>query len=278
MYITPFKTRNFSWTANLNWSRNRNKVESLFEGSSNLLLATFQGGVSINATIGEPYGTLRGQNFVYHANGQRLIGANGRYLRSETSNEVIGNPNADWIGGINNTLKYKNVSLSWLIDTRQGGDVFSLDLYYGLATGIPIETAMLNELGKPSRNSIDDGGGIINQGVTEDGKPNAVRVVNDQFGTFGYRRVPAAGFVYDASYVKLREAVLTYTLPNKILESAKVFKGIEFSIIGRNLWIIDKKLPHADPEEAISAGNLQGYQGGAYPTTRSFTFNFKFRF
>ena len=276
-YGTPIQTRDFSWTMNVNWTRNRNKVKELFEGSSNLLLATFQGGVSINATLGEPYGTLRGQNFVY-TNGQKTIGTNGRYLRSGTSNEVIGNPNPDWIGGINNSLKYKNLGLSWLVDIRQGGDLFSLDLYYGLATGGYPETAGLNELGKPSRNSIADGGGIINPGVTADGKPNTVRVVNNQFGSYGYRRVPAAGFIYDASYVKLREVVFTYSVPSSAMKMFPGFKGVDLNLIGRNLWIIHKNLPYADPEENISSGNLQGYQGGAYPTTRTFTFNVKFRF
>jgi hypothetical protein len=58
----------------------------------------------------------------------------------------------------------------------------------------------------------------------------------------------------------------------------KPFKGIDLSLIGRNLWIIDKNLPYADPEETISAGNLQGYQGGAYPSVRNFMFNLKLRF
>ncbi len=278
VYGTPVQTRDFSWTMNVNFTRNRNKVESLFEGSSNLLLATFQGGVSINATLGQPYGTLRGSNFVYHASGQRQILANGRFQQSTTANEVIGNPNPDWIGGLNNSLKYKNFGLSWLIDVRQGGDLFSLDLYYGLATGQYQETAGLNDLGNPSRNALTAGGGIINQGVYADGKPNITRVTNAEFGTYGYRRLPAAGFIYDASYVKLREVVLTYSLPKSILSKINAFKGIDFNLIGRNLWIIHKNLPYADPEESISSGNLQGYQSGAYPTTRGITFNVKMKF
>ncbi|MDB5199977.1 MAG: TonB-linked outer membrane protein SusC/RagA family [Chitinophagaceae bacterium] len=290
VYGTPVQTKDFSWTINLNWTRNRNTVKSLFEGSSNLLLANFQGGVSINATLGQPFGTLRGQNFVYFdANSptktktsgtpaERITSANGRYRLSTTSNEVIGNPNPDWIGGINNTLKYKNLSLSWLIDVRQGGELFSLDLYYGLATGLYPETAGLNDLGKPSRNSLANGGGIINQGVDATGKVNTVRVTNAEFGSYGYRRVPAAGFIYDASYVKLREAVLTYSLPKNIMNHIPGFKGIDLSLIGRNLWLIHKNLPYADPEENISSGNYQGYQSGAYPTTRTIAFNVKFKF
>lgn len=279
VYATPVRTSDFSWTINLNWTRNRNKVQSLFEGSSNLLLANFQGGVSVNATLGEPYGTLRGSDFVYDsATGQRVILANGRYKFSSTSNVVIGNPNPDWIGGINNTLRYRNVSLSWLVDFRQGGDVFSLDMYYGLATGLYPETAGLNDLGNPLRLPIAQGGGIIREGVTEDGKPNTKRVEAYNFGAYGYRYTPAKAFVYDASYIKLREVVLTYSIPKKVLGKISVFKGIDLNLIGRNLWIIHKNLPYADPEETVSSGNLQGYQTGAYPTTRTVAFNLKLRF
>ena len=278
LYGTPYKSKDFSWDININWSRNRNKVVKLFEGSENVELANFQGGVSLNATLGQPYGTIRGNNFVFDsASGQRVVGANGRYLLSETSNEVIGDPNPNWIGGINNTLKYKNLALSFLIDMRQGGDLFSLDLYYGMATGLYPETAGLNDLGNPSRLPISQGGGIILPGVKQDGKPNDIRVSNTNFGTYGYRYNPDAMFIYDASYLKLREVVLTYTLPKETMSRLKPFKGIDFSLIGRNLWIIHKNLPYADPEETISAGNLQGYQGGAYPSVRTFAFNVKLR-
>ncbi|HEY0109352.1 MAG TPA: SusC/RagA family TonB-linked outer membrane protein, partial [Fibrella sp.] len=276
LYGTPVQTQDFSWTVNVNWSKNENEVVELFEGAENLVLGNFQGGVSINATVGQPYGTIRGSDYVY-TNGQRTVNqANGRYLISPTSNTVIGNVNPDWIGGINNSLRYKNLSLSFLIDTRQGGNVFSLDMFYGLGTGLYPETVANNDLGNPSRNPVSQGGGIILPGVAPDGKPNQVRRANSE-GTLGYRQ-PAGGFVYDASYIKLREAVIGYALPRTITDRLKPFKGIDLSLVGRNLWIIDKELPYADPEEMLGAGNLQGYQSGAYPTMRTFTFNVKFRF
>ena len=273
---SPVQKKDFSWTVNLNWTRNRNKVVKLFEGADNLVLASFQGGVTLNATLGQPYGTIRGSNFVY-TNGQKTVDNSGFYLFSPTSNEVIGDPNPDWTGGINNTLRYKNLSLSFLVDVRKGGDVFSLDMYYGLATGLYPETAGKNDLGKPSRNAIADGGGVILPGVYQDGKANISRIANE-YGTFGYVVVPAAGFVYDASYVKLREAVLTYSLPTEITAKLNPFKGIDISLIGRNLWIIHKNLPYSDPEEIISSGNLQGYQGGAYPSVRTLALNLKLKF
>src|SRR4029079_15954002 len=148
---------------------------SLYDTSQNLLITNFQSDVTLNATLGQPYGTLRGSNFVY-LNGERVVETTGQtagyYKESGTANEVIGNINPDWIGGISNTFKYKNLALSFLIDVRQGGDVFSLDMYYGLATGLYPETAGLNDKGQPVRNKLDNGGGVIFPGVTADGKPN----------------------------------------------------------------------------------------------------------
>lgn len=282
-YGSPVRTNNFSWTINVNWSKNRNKVEELFKDEAgneidNIILGSFQGGVTLNATKGLPYGTIRGKDFVY-TNGQKTISAtSGRYLQTAESNIPIGDVNPDWIGGINNALRYKNLSLSWLIDHREGGDLFSLDMYYGLATGLYPETAGLNDLGNPSRNTVANGGGVILPGVNPDGKINTTRASNTDFGLYGYARQPNKSFVYDAGYTKLREAVLTYSLPTGVIRSLRPFRGIDVSLIGRNLWIIHKNLPYADPEEIISAGNLQGYQVGAYPTVRTFAFNLKLRF
>lgn len=280
VFGTPVQSKDFAWNINVNFARNRNKVLSLFEGAQNLVLADFQAGVSLNATLGQPYGTIRGSNFVYTEDGkgtpQRTVSqSNGRYLLSSTSNEVIGNANPDWTGGISNSLRFKNLTFSFLIDTRQGGDLFSLDLYYGFGTGLYPETVLPNDLGNPSRNTIANGGGIILPGVAPDGSPNTFRRSNSE-GTLGYRQ-PAAGFIYDASYIKLREVAISYALPGSFVSKLKYFKGIDLSLTGRNLWIIDKNLPYADPEESISSGNLQGYQSGAYPTTRTFTLNAKFR-
>lgn len=276
-YGTPVQTSNFSWNINLNWTRNRNRVEELTAGVDAITLGTFQGGVSLVAALNEPYGVIRGSDFVY-TNGQPTINpANGRPVRTTTSNINIGNVNPDWIGGVNNQLRYKNLSLSFLVDMRQGGDLFSLDLYYGLATGLYPETAGINDQGKESRLPVAEGGGVILPGVNPDGKVNTTRAGNTIFGLYGYLRQPNKAFIYDASFVKLREAILSYSLPKSVFGRTP-FKGIDFSLIGRNLWIIHKNLPYADPEEIISAGNLQGYQVGAYPTVRTFTFNVKLRF
>jgi len=265
----PVSTPDFSWDITVNWTRNRNIVMSLFDTAKNLSLATTQGGISVNATVGQPYGTLQGRA-VRTLNGQKLVNADGYYMTTSTTTNVLGNVNPDWTGGVYNTLRYKNFSLGFLIDMRQGGSLFSLDQYYGAMTGVAEQWAGLNDKGNPKRDLPEDGGGILFPGVTEDGKANTQYVVKD-----ANIAVPVSEFVYDASYIKLRELTLSYALPTALIQKTKAFKAIELSLIGRNLWIIHKNLPDSDPEENLSSGNIQGIQSGAYPTPRFFGFNLK---
>ncbi|MDB5262026.1 MAG: hypothetical protein JWQ14_1307, partial [Adhaeribacter sp.] len=296
-FITPVKTDALTWTVNANWSRNRNKVVALYDELDNLLIQNYQGGITTNATLDRPMNMLRGTDYVYNENGEKTIGANGYYVRSATANVEIGNPNPDWFGGVANTLTYKGVSLYFLVDVKKGGQLFSLDRYYGLATGMYEETAGLNELGNESRSPVvrnADGsyaptsGGIILEGVYApgtkingvdvSGQPNTIRASNTNYGLFGYVREPNSAFIYDASYVKLRELSLSYSLPETLISRIKPFKGVDVSLVGRNLWIIDKNIPGSDPEENLSAGRFgQGFQSGAYPTTRNIGFNLRFR-
>jgi hypothetical protein len=156
-----------------------------------------------------------------------------------------------------------------------GGKLFSLDQYYGQMSGILPYTTGKNDLGNPVRDSVSHGGGIILPGVTADGKKNTTRVTIFSSISTVY---PQSHYAYDASYIKLREASLTYHLPNKALSFQHVVKSVDLSILGRNLWLIHKNLPMADPEENLAAGNLQGYQSGVYPTVRSLGINAKLKF
>ncbi|GLU43663.1 SusC/RagA family TonB-linked outer membrane protein [Allomuricauda sp. NBRC 101325] len=280
LWATPLKSNDFSWDVNISWGQNKNKVLSLPRGLPALQLASVQSGLSINAVVGEPFGTLYGSDFVY-LNGKRVINESGNYEVTESQNENLGTFQPEWKGGLKNTFKYKSLSLSFLIDMQKGGKVFSLDTWYGMATGLYPETAGLNELGNPKRTPVTDGpdsGGILLDGVQADGTTNTIRARMDYYAnTLGYARAPHALHVYDASYVKLREVALSYSLPSKLL-SESFFKGITLSATGRNLWIIHKNMPYSDPEAGLSSGNLQGYQSGAYPSTQDYGFSVKLEF
>jgi len=262
----------------LNWSRNKSKVLSLSEGVDNIVLNSYQGGISANATVGEPFGVLKGTGFMFADDGQKVVNSSGYYIA--VPDQIIGDPNPDWIGGINNRISYKGLALSFLFDMQQGGDVFSLDMHYGQGTGVPANTVGINDLGNDWRLPVADGGGIILPGVKEDGSPNDIHARADYFGGVFYwgtsSRNPAQKTVYDASFVKLREAAITYTLPNNLINSFA--EKVEVSLVGRNLAILHKNLPYADPEAGLSAGNAQGYLSGAYPTVRTMGFAIKVDF
>jgi hypothetical protein len=292
----PVKQGAFRWDINVNWSKNVNKVVSLYPGITNYLLGSFQGGVTINATEGEPYGVIKGTDYTYDPNGNKIISATtGIPVKTSTSTSIIGNVNPLWLGGISNTFSYKGLSLSFLVDMQRGGDIFSLDMYYGMSSGLYPETAFTNDLGNPVRDNLVGtpgsygaaSGGYIIEGVNKvtatDGTvtyvPNQTRVDASTSDGFGYPVEPRSGFVYDASYVKLREVALSYTIPSSILKKTGVIKAVTVSAVGSNLWIISKNLPYTDPESGLAAGNLaSGYTIGSLPTTRDFSFNLKLNF
>lgn len=282
LFGTPIKTKDFKWDIILNWAKNKNTVLSLYEGVDNLQLGSFQGGISINATVGQPYGTIQGTDYVYDdATGKKVINStgyhDGYYKISSTSDNVIGDINPDWNSGLTNRFSYKDWSFSFLLDYQKGGSVFSLDQWYGQGTGLYANTVFTNDLGNPVRNTLADGGGVILDGVKEDGTPNDQRVRGDNYALFGWARNPNSMFVYDASYLKLREVVLSYRLPKSMIGDSFI-KGATFSFVGSNLWIIFKNLPDADPESGVSSGNLQGWQSGVLPTTRNFGININLQF
>jgi hypothetical protein len=293
---TPVRKGDFRWDVMLNWSKNKNMVVELYSDPTtgnkitNLVLGSFQGGITINATEGQPYGVIKGKDYTYDANGNKIISAaSGLPVKSTTATEIIGNNTPDYLAGLNNAFSYKNVTLSFLIDMQKGGDIFSLDMYYGMSSGLYPETAGANDLGNPVRDPIvgDPGaygaesGGYIIEGVNVDANgvstPNQTRVDATTADGWGYAVEPQRAFVYDASYVKLREVALSYSLPSDLLKKT-FLKGVTLSAVGSNLWIMSKNLPYADPESGLSAGNLQGYTIGSLPTTRDFSFNLKLNF
>lgn len=281
---TPIRNKNFSWDITANWSKNNNKVISLYNNQPSYLIANYGFNTQLVAEVGKPYGVIRGTDYQY-LNGKRVVGSDGYYALNNNALSDIGNINPDWIGSINNSFKYKDVTLSFLVDVHQGGSLYSLDMDFGDYSGMYPETAGKNDLGNPVRNPLSQGGGIILPGVTApDGQKNTVRIDASDInkGAFpfsSYNSFADRSYVYDASYVKLREVAITYSFPNRIIEKIKFIKGIDLSLTGRNLWIIHKNLPYSDPEQGYASGNASiGFQVGTYPTLRTFGLNAKVKF
>ncbi len=296
---TPVKTRDFSWNITVNWSKNINKVLSLYAGQTSLLLGSYGFNTQLVAEPGKSYGIIRGTDYEYK-NGQHLIDSNGNYVKKANPFSDIGSIAPNWFGGISNSFQYKDWTFSFLVDVRQGGKLYSLDMDFGDYSGLYPETAGKNPKGNPVRSPLSDGGGLLLKGVTADGKPNATYLdasdINaGHFPFSSYNNFADASYVYDASYVKLREVAITYSVPKKALNGISFVKGIDLSLTGRNLWIIHKNEPYADPEQGYSSnaatnttGNSnflggaqnssQGFQVGVYPSVRTFGFTAKLKF
>ena len=281
--LTPVRTRDFTWNMTINGTIPHSKALSLYNGQSSFAIAGLQNAIQLVAEVGKSYGIIRGTDYKY-LNGQRVIDANGYYEIATNKLSDIGDANPKWYGGVNNSFSYKNLALSFLIDIRQGGQLYSLDMDYGSSSGLYPRNAGKNDLGNSVRAPLSAGGGIILKGVTEDGKKNTTRIDESDINTGNYTFSSAYGeadkeFIYDASYIKLRELAITYSIPTKSLDKFKVLKGIDVSLAGRNLWIIHKNLPYADPEQGQASGNASiGFQNGAYPTIRTVSAILKFKF
>jgi len=277
LHLVPVKSNDFSWNIDVNWFANRNTVISLAEGTKSLQLLS-QWGTTITAAEGEAYGTIKGTDYVW-TDGKITVKDNGYLMVGDDPLAVLGTIQPDWNMGVGNRLSWKGLSLYALVDIQHGGDISSFNTRYGWATGVYAETAGNNPKGNPMRDPVADGGGMIfEDAVFEDGTPNDVYVEANHWGQFWYyNNSPEARYVFDASYVKLREVSLSYSLPSSILGNSFI-RGVDISLVGRNLWIIHKNVANFDPEVMFTAGNGQGIENGAYPSVKTVGVNVKLDF
>lgn len=273
--LNPIRLKGgFRWDINANFARNRNKLLDMnieqYNTSLDLLsLATDRrtNKVSIVALVGQPLGTIMGTDYVYDEQGRKIVTDKGFYQVSSTV-VPIGNVNPDWIGGVNNTFSYKGIYLSALIDMQHGGEFFSYTNLYGKKSGLLDVTA---------ENGIRENGTVV-PGVTADGKENTVNITaKDHFSQNGGNVISKAD-LYDASYVYLREVKLGYNIPESWYKKIRA-QAARISLYGRNLWLIHSNAPNVDPSNITnSAGNVQGIEGGALPSLRSYGVNLNISF
>jgi TonB-linked SusC/RagA family outer membrane protein len=270
---TPVATNDFSWDILVNWSRNRNKVVSLNGEIQVLELYQTEGGaITVVAPVGGSYGDMIGTGYVYHENGKAIVDADGVPLTSEL--RTLGNIMPDWLAGINNSFSYKGFNFSFLIDAKIGGDVWSRTNSDGYVTGVFKSTTGLNDRGKPVRDPVEVGGGYRFDGVFEDGTPNDIYTYLDDYRWNGYAW--GERWLYDASYVKLRELAFSYSLPRNLTGKLKL-RGIDLGVYARNVAILYNKCVNFDPEvsNVDASQSSQGSEYGSNPQARSIGFRIK---
>src|SRR5438874_2198549 len=136
---SPIRRVDFEWSTTLNFARNRNEVRSLAAGLQTLVLQNFEDNLYVEARPGHPFGDIYGYDFRRAPNGQKIVDQNGFYAKSDTLS-LVGNIMPNWLGGLENTFRYKSVALSLTFDVRVGGQYASMFDYYSLSTGRAMET------------------------------------------------------------------------------------------------------------------------------------------
>lgn len=280
--IVPLHTKNLTIKTGLNIGRNRNKVVSLGGDADTYLLADIWGlnGPAMVLQEGDEYGTISGYDYIYDANGNRVVNDAGTKYLITDSRVPIGNASPDFIAGWTSSIRWKNLRFGMLIDTKWGGDIYSGSYVIGLQTGQSPETLVEREGGglpytDPAGNTSNIG--IVLEGVHTDGTPNTTVV------HYYYKYLPNAGGwgkfistpgIVENTWVKMREITLAYTLPQNLTQKTGIFQNLSLAVTGRDLFYIYKTLPdNINPEGIMGAGNAQGFEWAANPGSRSFTFS-----
>lgn len=266
---SPIRTNNFSWNSSFNIAYNNNKVLYLGDGVSSLSIdgavANRGDGVVIAQVLGLSSSQIMGYAYLRDAKGNKIFGTDGQPLRTSTV-VPLGSGVYKTTGGFNNDFHYKSFSLSFLIDYKFGAKIYSgtnLALY---ADGLQKTTLQGRE------------NGYVGVGVTETGAVNTVAVNAQTYWTnLTSSNNIAEEFVYDASFIKLRQLVVGYNLPALWLQKYAI-KGATLSLVTRNIATLMKHTPNIDPESNYSSLNGQGLEANGYPPTRSFGLNLNVKF
>lgn len=265
MNVKPIKTENFQWEMIANWYKNENEILSLTDGVDEKVLAT-SGTVSVIGKIGGSTTAIYGYGFVRDPQGN-IVYENG-IPAYPSEIEYIGDATPKWRAGFTNNFKYKNLSLSVTLDGQYGGIVYSQSYHKMMEQGKLKDTL-------PGRET----GYIVGDGVVKntDGSysPNTEQVLVTDYYAKYYRRANVESNSFDASYIKLREISLSYSLPKKFIQKTGL-ENLSFSIYGRDLAVWSD-FPLYDPETASIEGSslIPGVEMGQMPSTASVGFTLK---
>ncbi|HUR92806.1 MAG TPA: SusC/RagA family TonB-linked outer membrane protein [Gemmatimonadaceae bacterium] len=263
--VNLVRSPRFGWNTTFNYARNRSRVVDLAPDVETIVLGRGGfGDVIVEARKGEPYGAIRGYKYQRDDNGNILV-EDGYPLR-ESSLSVLGNIQPNWTGGWANQFKLGSISLNTLLDVKRGGNLYSVTQMFGEYAGV-LEGSLLG------REDDWDKPGVLVEGIdVATGQTNTKRISSEEYfhGLFAYTE----RYVYDASYVKLREVRLSYNLPETWASAFLRAREATISLTGRNLMMW-KNVPNIDPEFAYSSRNDQGIEVNMSPNPRSIGFNLR---
>ncbi|MDI9357981.1 MAG: SusC/RagA family TonB-linked outer membrane protein [Phycisphaerales bacterium] len=264
----PIRNRNFSWTVTYNFSYNNNKVLAL---SSNDQVNSIIGQSSrfndavLEQVVGLPAGQVFVTDFLRDAQGNLILAGGTPQIAKELVS--MGTAIAPYTMGVNNEFSYRDFSLSFLIDAKFGGVIYSTTN----------DLATLFGKTKYSLSYREDGVILPGNNINADGtlSPNTVKIDAQTYFQSVATNI-GKPFVYKSDFIKLRQIIFSYTIPTKLFAKTP-FKGVVLSAVGRNIAILKKWAPNIDPEAQNSLlGQGIEYQGLPYSLSVGFNVNVKF--
>ena len=288
----PIQIGDFAWDLNFNFAKNSNKVKKLVDDMDMFELEKASWlDVQIAAKVGENFGSIVGPDFVRNEKGDILIDPQTGLPEYDKSNHVLGNASWDWTGGISTALHYKNFSLSALFDIKVGADLYSMSARAAYESGKSKATMEGRDAWYASEEQrqaagIPKGsdnwkptGGFIAPGVIDNGdgtyRPNDIIINPEDYWMSVCRNAPSM-FIYDNSYIKCREIVLSYQFPKKWL--GKVLQDMSVSFVARNPFIVWKNIPNIDPDSNYNNTTGMGLEYGSLPSRKSYGINVNIKF
>ncbi len=265
LHAIPVQQGDFAWDIVANFAKNESLcVELTDELDAYTTSITFTYMTDHKIVVGEPYDQIYTRGFIRNEAGRILINELGLPVVSPGKTILMGHSNPDWTGGLTNSIRWKGLTASVLVDVRMGGDVFSF-------TEANLTAAGFSEV------TLEGRDGFVVDGVMEsNGSENTTEITAEKYWlAMGGRTTPVGElFRYDASFVRVREVVVGYAwkLQNSVVQS------IELSLYGRNLGFLYNASKIIDPGVSVGTGNLQGVESYNLPTSRTFGLNANFKF
>lgn len=270
----PVRTKDFTWESTVTFSKNKSNVDAIAPGTSSITLPGGFNGGTVVAQVGKPYGQFFGSGFLRDSLGRVVVNEATGYPVTDPQARTYGTYLPDYIASFFNSFSYKGFTLTLLFDGRKGGLFFSRTKSLQTFVGTDPKT-LYNDREPfviPNSAVLDPGSGkyIANTIPVESAQDYWTNFVSNN----------AIENLLDASFIKLREATLSYRIPKQWLNKVKFISGMQIGLVGRNLWLkTPKENTYSDPEtSSFGTGNAQGYEYGSVPSVRSFGANLRIVF
>jgi TonB-linked SusC/RagA family outer membrane protein len=265
-------TSGFTWDISANYTRIRNQVVSIYPGvqSSSIPGSAFTGSVP-SFVVGQPYGVILGQKKATAPDGQYLINPRTGLWVTELSSQVTANPNVDWQGGITNTLAYKGITFSFLVDAVVGGDILSFTQGAYKSAGMLQQTGVDRDQPRVIPGVI----AVTNSDGSTSYRPNNIQV--DAQSYWSNQGLQSDLNIFDGTHFTMREVSLGYSLPASLLTRTP-FGSASLSVSGRNLFYYAPNANFFPEVNTQGAGNIRSLDLQGAPSVRSYGAYLRFTF